>query len=320
MGGTAGKDSVHILGMPDEHMWTTDEVRKTGGHQGQYKLRQMARDGLLKPMAKGGPVAREPGVVPKLVDSRQTLAETGRIFRSVDKMLDQLVMFVKQSSVFPAGRVGAALKWARSQVGTPYLMGGVGPGAYDCSGFMSAITNFLRGNPLHSRVGSTASFPWSGFAAGADPKGFTIGSTPSYPGSSYGHMAGTLGGVNVESSGGVGVRVGPGARGYNDPGFTQVYHLIGTKRGRGRGADIGAPAKELMRRRFDTGGVLPPGGLAYNGGTRNEYVHPVNPPARKFTLEGPIVVNVGGVQIEDHFRAIIREEQLDEAHFMHGGI
>lgn len=318
-GGVAGKDSVHILGMPDEHMWTTEEVRKTGGHKGQYKLRAMAREGLLKPMAKGGPVERERGVIPRLAEPRKTLAETGAIFRNVNRLLDQLVMLGKQSAFFPAGRVGAALKWTRSQVGTPYLMGGVGPGAYDCSGFMSAITNYLRGRPLHSRVGSTATFPWSGFAQGADPKGFTIGSTPSYPGSSFGHMAGTLGGVNVESSGGVGVRVGPGARGYNDPGFSQVYHLVGIKGGRSvRGSDIGAPAKELMRRRFDTGGVLPPGGIAFNGGTRNEYVHPIRPRKRRIVMDGPVVIDIGGEQLRGVMRAVAREEVEDEMRYQAG--
>jgi TP901 family phage tail tape measure protein len=119
---------------------------------------------------------------------------------------------------------GDALKWARSQVGKPYVWGGVGPGGYDCSGFMSAITNKLRGNPPHSRVGSTASFPWSGFTSGHGGR-FTIGSTKNYGGSGVGHMAGTLAGVNVESAGGVGVRVGKSARGWNDGGFTTHAYL-----------------------------------------------------------------------------------------------
>lgn len=140
-----------------------------------------------------------------------------------------------------SGDVSGAIRWARKQVGDDYQLGGVGPNVWDCSGFMSGITNFLMKTPLHVRRGSTADFPWPGFAPGPDPRGFTIGSTPSYPGSGYGHMAGTLGGVNVESAGGVGVRVGPSARGYRDPGFTQVYHLRGIKyASRGGGGDIGA--------------------------------------------------------------------------------
>jgi hypothetical protein len=97
---------------------------------------------------------------------------------------------------------------------------------------MSAITNVLRGKNPYSRVGSTASFPWSGFDTHGpfSPTGFIIGSTRSYAGG-VGHMAGTLGGVNVESRGGVGVIVGSGARGYADSGFTTRARLTGLKDG-----------------------------------------------------------------------------------------
>jgi len=122
-------------------------------------------------------------------------------------------------------RIKAALAWAKTQQGKPYRWGSAGPEGYDCSGFMSAIHNHIVGNPLHSRVGSTASFPWNGYTFGSKPTGFTIGSTPNYGGSGVGHMAGTLGGVNVESAGGVGVRVGSSARGALDPGFRTRAHL-----------------------------------------------------------------------------------------------
>ena len=117
------------------------------------------------------------------------------------------------------------LAWARTQAGKPYVLGGSGNPGWDCSGFMGGITNVVRGNSP-GRVGTTATFPWSGFKAGVAPgKGFTIGSTSRYPGSNMGHMAGTIGGVNVESRGGAGVLVGSGARGYGDSGFSQIYHL-----------------------------------------------------------------------------------------------
>jgi hypothetical protein len=60
----------------------------------------------------------------------------------------------------------AALRWARTQVGKPYIWGGVGPGGYDCSGFMSALVNVMRGKNPHSRVGATSNFPWPGFRPG----------------------------------------------------------------------------------------------------------------------------------------------------------
>jgi hypothetical protein len=121
-----------------------------------------------------------------------------------------------------------ALTFAQQQVGKPYLWGSAGPDGFDCSGFMSAITNVILGysNPYFRR-GATSSFPWAGFRPGIGQ--FTIGSTPMYPGSSVGHMAGTLAvggkGYNVESRGGHGPLVGPLARGYNDPGFRTIGHL-----------------------------------------------------------------------------------------------
>lgn len=124
----------------------------------------------------------------------------------------------------PKKNISDALAFARAQVGKPYVWGASGPDGYDCSGFMSAITDVLVGGTPYARRGATGSFPWSGFESGALKNGFTIGSTKSYAGG-VGHMAGTLGGVNVESRGGVGPIVGPSARGYTDSGFNTVAHL-----------------------------------------------------------------------------------------------
>lgn len=115
----------------------------------------------------------------------------------------------------------AGLNWARGQVGKPYVWGGVGPGGYDCSGFMSAILNVMRGRNPHSRVGATGNFPWAGFRPGIGP-GLNIGSFRGNPG----HMAGTIGGTNVEASGGVGVRVGGGARGAGHSMFNTRAHIF----------------------------------------------------------------------------------------------
>lgn len=120
------------------------------------------------------------------------------------------------------GPIGRALAWAKTQVGKPYIWGGVGPAGYDCSGFMSAITNVLLGLNPYSRRGSTANFPWPGFLAGDGA--FTVGSTPN-AGGGIGHMAGTLRGVNVESRGGRGVIVGGSARGAHDGLFRTRAHL-----------------------------------------------------------------------------------------------
>jgi TP901 family phage tail tape measure protein len=142
-------------------------------------------------------------------------------------------------------KVERALKFARGMDSTPYLMGGFGPGGIDCSGFMSAIANVYNGKPAFgSRAGATSNFPWPGWKAGVDTSGFTVGSISNYGGTGVGHMAGTLGGVNVESRGGQGVVIGPSARGYNDSGFNEIYHLaqgaiVRANHGRGVLARIG---------------------------------------------------------------------------------
>lgn len=54
--GTAGRDSVHALLMPNEHVWTPREVAGAGGHGNVARLRQAAAQGRLPRFAGGGPV------------------------------------------------------------------------------------------------------------------------------------------------------------------------------------------------------------------------------------------------------------------------
>ncbi|MGW6790064.1 aggregation-promoting factor C-terminal-like domain-containing protein [Streptomyces chartreusis] len=149
----------------------------------------------------------------------------------VDKIAETVKSWVKTNDVSPTvagGSVEAALSWARSQVGKPYQWGGVGPGGYDCSGFMSAIQNVIMGKKPNQRVWATGAF-----SGGSAPSGwklrekapFMVGITNT----GVGHTAGTLNGVNVESAGGVGVRVGSSARGYNNGMFTHWYGFLPSK-------------------------------------------------------------------------------------------
>lgn len=158
------------------------------------------------------------------------------------------------------GGFARALAWAKSQAGKPYIWGGVGPAGYDCSGFMSAITNVIHGRSPYSRLFSTRSFGASGgpggFVRNAN-SAFRVGVTNA----GVGHMAGTLNGVNVESSGSRGVHYGPGARGANDGLFGYRY---GLKLARGG---------VLRTATYDSGGLLQPGyTLAYNGTGKAEVV------------------------------------------------
>jgi len=171
----------------------------------------------LMPFADGGSTIR----------LRGSIEGYNSAVRDAEAIVSKLAQSMATAGLLTgAGGPGIAggLAFALSQRGKPYGWGAVGPGAYDCSGFMSAITNVILGRNPYSRLGSTASFPWSGFAPG--PGAFMIGSTRN-AGGGIGHMAGTAMGVNVESRGGDGVVVGAGARGAMSGLFGgNVYHLM----------------------------------------------------------------------------------------------
>lgn len=123
-------------------------------------------------------------------------------------------------------RLVNALGWARSQAGKPYQWGGGGNPSWDCSGFMAGIEQVLRGN-APSRLYTTFDFQGASAPPGwkqNKKSAFMVGITNV----GSGHMAGTLSGVNVESRGGDGIVVGPGARGWNDSLFYDHYGFVGT--------------------------------------------------------------------------------------------
>jgi hypothetical protein len=145
------------------------------------------------------------------------------------------------------GDFGRALSWARTQDGKDYEWG-----TRDCSWFMSAIESVIRGESPHRRW-ATASFK------GGTPPGwhqdmgsnFRVGITHA----GVGHTAGTLMGVNVESSGSGGVQVGGGARGANNSMFPYHYGF----------------------RKADNGAVLAPGpNTLYNATGAPEELRPVD--------------------------------------------
>lgn len=117
-----------------------------------------------------------------------------------------------------------AVEFAKAQDGKPYIWGGVGPVGYDCSGYMSAIANVLTGagNP-HKRIFATGMVtpgkPFGPFVPGSGGP-FEIGVKHGSPG----HTAGTLNGVNVESTGNH-VRYGKDAHGATDKQFNMIFHI-----------------------------------------------------------------------------------------------
>lgn len=112
---------------------------------------------------------------------------------------------VKTSVTVPGGASEAlqrALRFAAGQAGKPYIWGGVGPRGYDCSGYQSAITNVIKGNSPYRRLFATGSMagalPGLGFRSGLGGSlDYSVGWYTGDPG----HTAGTLGRLNVESTG-----------------------------------------------------------------------------------------------------------------------
>jgi phage-related protein len=170
--------------------------------------------------------------------------------KAVDGMLGFLGNEDKKAMGGPA--VQKALAWVKTQNGLPYQWAGNGNPSWDCSGLMSAIESVIRGEKPHRRWATGS------FVGNSGPSGwvrnlkspFMIGITNA----GVGHTAGTLAGMNVESSGGRGVHMGKSARGYNDRLFTSQWGF--------------APAAK-----YDSGGLLQPGAtMAVNATRRPERV------------------------------------------------
>lgn len=69
-GAKRGKDSVHALLMPDEHVWDVNDVRKSGGQGTQYRMRQMVDAGKPFTWTPGGLAAAtsDGGNLPRFAD------------------------------------------------------------------------------------------------------------------------------------------------------------------------------------------------------------------------------------------------------------
>lgn len=167
-------------------------------------------------------------------------------------------------SAMPAG-YAKAVEIAEESSGKPYRYGGAGDALhqflYDCSGFMSDIYSSLTGQQTGvRRFSTTSNFAALGFMPGYDRNSlFNIGVNPQ-PGMS-GHMAGTLGGVNVESGGAANMtQYGGTAAGALSPQFSQQWHLP-------NGMIVNQPMT------YDSGGPLMPGiTIAQNNSGQPEHV------------------------------------------------
>ncbi|WP_103383253.1 hypothetical protein [Pseudonocardia dioxanivorans] len=85
---------------------------------------------------------------------------------------------------------------------------------------VAAVTHILSGrSPYSGRLGTTATMPWPGFVGGIEGS-WAVGNKPAD------HMAGTLGGQNVEQHGPNGTPFSfPSRWGADNGYFTQQFHL-----------------------------------------------------------------------------------------------
>jgi phage-related minor tail protein len=187
--GVGNKDTVPAMLMPGEFVLSKLAVTQLGGLRTVDALHQGARKGRTTAEILYGGDPSEPGLA--------YFADGGAVLKG--------------------------LAYARAQVGKPYLWGGTGPTGFDCSGLMSALVGVLTGGNPQSRRFSTASFAQGRGAGGFQPglnSAFGIGVVRGNPG----HMAGTLGGINIEATP-PRIRMGADARGARHPSFTMQFSL-----------------------------------------------------------------------------------------------
>ena len=73
-GAQRGKDSVRILGMPGEHMWDVEDVRRAGGQQAMYRMRDMVMKGQAFTWTPAGLADASDGALPRFKDGGEVSA------------------------------------------------------------------------------------------------------------------------------------------------------------------------------------------------------------------------------------------------------
>ena len=247
-GYSPGKDIHHfysptggLLGLSGGEAIMRPEVTKAMGGEPAVNA--------LNKAAIGGGVSR----VKKLLGEGAAFARGG-VYRAL--------AFAK-GGIFPNGgteqrdhlteRIASLFDAIKGEHGKPYQYGGIGNPSWDCSGLWSGIVQFLNGGSLHGgRIFNTESnFGNFGFVPGLSGR-VTIGVLSGKGGGENGHMAGTIDGTNLESSGDNGVQIGGRARGSDNSLFNHTYTLkeflgefISGGAGGGGGFNLGAMVKGL---------------------------------------------------------------------------
>ncbi|MGC0364815.1 tape measure domain-containing protein [Rhodococcus sp. 27YEA15] len=253
--GTGTSDDVLMWGSNGEHMMTTKEVQKVGGHNAVYALRDMIMRGI--PFSwDGGNLIREMGRDNVNAYGAQ-VAQHGLGNVDPQGMFDWLL---------PKYRDGGEIRpmWetqlenghraAKMRNGNPYTWG-----FEDCSGYMSAIADAIINGGNGSWKWATGSFPGGQPWVPGLGQGFSVGVHDNPGGPGGGHTAGTLTGVggysttNVESGGAHNyVAYGGPAAGADSPQFAGrhpgLFHLaIGADGAFESGGGGGGPSPEQKK-------------------------------------------------------------------------
>ncbi|ORL11654.1 tape measure protein [Prescottella equi] len=201
--GTGTSDDVLMWGSNGEHMLTTKEVQRVGGHNAVYALRDMIMRGV--PFTwDGGQIIRELGR--DNVDAYGAkVAVKGLGNVNPQGMFDWLLPKYKDGGeIRPAwqSQLENGHRAAKMRNGNPYTWG-----FEDCSGYVSAIADAILNGGNGSWKWATGSFPGGQPWAPGLGEGFSVGVWDDPGGPGGGHTAGTLTGVgpysttNVESGG-----------------------------------------------------------------------------------------------------------------------
>ncbi|MFD4932352.1 tape measure protein [Peribacillus butanolivorans] len=250
--GTGTSDDVLMWGSNGEHMMTTAEVRKVGGHNAVYALRDMIMRGV--PFTwDGGNLIREMGR-DNLNAYGAQVAQHGLGNVDPQGMFDWILPKYKDGGeIRPAweSQLENGHRAAKMRNGNPYTWG-----FEDCSGYMSMIADAIINGGDGTRKWATGSFPGGQPWAPGLGIGFSVGVHDNPGGPGGGHTAGTLTGVggysttNVESGGSHNyVAYGGPAVGADSPQFAGkhpgLFHLaIGAD---GAFESAGGPSPEEKR-------------------------------------------------------------------------
>lgn len=162
-GSSRSRDSVHGLLRVDEHVLTPEEVDAMGGHRGVFRLRAMARKGLLR-FRGGGPV----GV--SVATSLPPAGTGAPMWRPIEAgmvaMVKKMAALLAKMGGGSIGVVREARRWLRF----PYSWGGgglsgpsfgIGRGAgtfgFDCSG----LTQRAWWGGAHKDIGGVTDSQWA---------------------------------------------------------------------------------------------------------------------------------------------------------------